>query len=64
MMVDKLYFFPSKRWDILTYDDILIKLPQDNISDSLNLAYKIVNSNEFTNKDLIDLRVKNNLIIK
>ena len=24
-----LYFFPSNRWDILTYDDILIKLPQD-----------------------------------
>tara|TARA_B100000767_G_C19584227_1_gene458632 strand:- start:156 stop:830 length:675 start_codon:yes stop_codon:yes gene_type:complete len=58
------YFFPSNRWDILTNNDILIKLPQDNFLKSLNLAYKIVNSNEFTNKDLIDLRVKNNLIIK
>ena len=38
-----LYFFPSNRWDILTNDDILIKLPQDNISKSLNLAYKIMN---------------------
>ena len=59
-----LYFFPSKRWDILTNDDVLIKLPQDNISESLNLAYKIIISNDFKNKKLIDLRVSNHLIIK
>ena len=59
-----LYFFPSNRWDILTYDGILIKLPQDNISKSLNLAYKIINNNDFKNKNLIDLRVNNHLIIK
>jgi len=59
-----LYFFPSNRWDILTYDDILIKLPQDNITKSLNLAYKIINNNEFKDKNFIDLRVNNYLIIK
>jgi len=59
-----LYFFPSNRWDILTNDNILIKLPQDNFSESLSLAYKIINSNDFKNKNIIDLRVKNNLIIK
>tara|TARA_B100000767_G_scaffold256864_1_gene264258 strand:- start:449 stop:1123 length:675 start_codon:yes stop_codon:yes gene_type:complete len=59
-----LYFFPSNRWDILTYDNILIKLPQDNISKSLDLAYKIINSKDFQNKNLIDLRINNHLIIK
>ena len=59
-----LYFFPSNRWDILTYDDILIKLPQDNIFKSLNLAYKIINNNDFKNINLIDLRISNHLIIK
>ena len=59
-----LYFFPSRRWDILTYDGILIKLPEDNISKSLNLAYKIISSNDFQNKNLIDLRINNHLIIK
>ena len=59
-----LYYFPSNRWDILTNDDILIKLPQDNPSESLNLAYKIINSNDFKNKNLIDLRVNNHLVIK
>ena len=59
-----LYFFPSNRWDILTNDDILIKLPQDNFLQSLNLAYKIINDNDFKNINLIDLRVANHLITK
>jgi len=59
-----LYFFPSNRWDILTNEGILIKLPQGHFSESLNLAYKIIDSNEFKNKNLIDLRVNGHLIIK
>jgi len=59
-----LYFFPSNRWDILTNDNILIKLPQDNVTESLNLAFKIISSNDFKNKNLIDLRMNNHLVIK
>ena len=59
-----LYFFPSKRWDILTNDDILIKLPQDNYFESLNLAYGAISNNDFKNKRLIDLRINNYLITK
>jgi cell division protein FtsQ len=59
-----LYFFPSNRWDILTNDDILIKLPQENILESLNLAFMIANNNDFKNKNIIDLRMNNHLITK
>ena len=59
-----LYFFPSNRWDILTSENILIKLPQDNISKSLNLAYKIISSDDFKNRNLIDLRIDKHLIVK
>ena len=59
-----LYFFSSNRWDILTNDNILIKLPQDNLLESLNLAYIMMSSNEFKDKNLIDLRMKNHLIVK
>ena len=59
-----LYFFPSNRWDILTNENILIKLPQDNFSEAINLAYKITNSENFKNKKLIDLRANNHLIMK
>jgi cell division protein FtsQ len=60
----KIYSFPSNRWDILTMDDILIKLPQSNISESLNMAYKVITSMQFKNKNIIDLRVKSYLIVK
>ncbi len=59
-----LYFFPSNRWDILTNEGVLIKLPQDNFLASLNLAYKIISNDSFKVKNFIDLRVRNNLIIK
>ena len=59
-----LYFFPSNRWDILTNDDILIKLPQDNFLESINLAYKIISDKNFRNKNSIDLRMSNHVILK
>ena len=59
-----LYFFPLNRWDILTNDDVLIKLPQDNLLESLNLAHKIIGSDNFKDKTLIDLRVNKHLVVK
>jgi cell division protein FtsQ len=59
-----IYFFPSNRWDILTINDILIKLPQNNVLGSINMAYKIINNSQFNSKNIIDLRIKNHLVIK
>ena len=57
-------FYPSNRLDILTLDNVLIKLPENNLLKSINLAYKIINNNQFKDNSLIDLRVLNQLIIK
>jgi len=59
-----LYFFPSRRWDILTNNDILIKLPQEHMVASLNLSQKIIDNDNFKNNKFIDLRVKNHLASK
>jgi len=59
-----LFFFKSNRWDILTSNDILIKLPPKNSLNSLNLAYKIINTVAFEKLKIIDLRIKNRLILK
>ena len=59
-----LYFFPSKRWDILTNENILIKLSKDNLLESLDLAHKVINNSDFKDMALIDLRMNNHLIIK
>tara|TARA_B100000780_G_C21039199_1_gene416934 strand:- start:418 stop:1095 length:678 start_codon:yes stop_codon:yes gene_type:complete len=58
------YFFPSNRWDIVTADNVLIKLPEKSVSKSLNIAHKIITNTQFKNKNVIDLRIKNHLIIK
>ena len=58
------YFFPSNRWDILTIDNVLIKLPKYDILTYLNKAHTIITSTQFKDKNIIDLRVKGHLIVK
>ena len=57
-------FYPSKRWDITTVENISINLPKDNLLQSLNLAYKLIIDDSFKKINIIDLRVKNHLVIK
>ena len=57
-------FYPSKRWDIKTNENILINLPKDNLLQSLNFAYKLIIDNNFKEIRIIDLRVKNHVVIK
>ena len=57
-------FYPSKRWDIVTSENILINLPQNNLLQSLNLAYKLIIDDNFKKIKIIDLRVKNHVVTK
>jgi len=59
-----LYIFPSGRWDILTNNDILIRLPQEHIVASLNLSKKLIDNDNFKDNKFIDLRVRNHLVTK
>ena len=44
----KIYFFKSGRWDIETKQNVIIKLPKENLEDLLNLSLNILNDNEFS----------------
>ena len=57
-------FYPSRRWDILTVNDILIKLPKNDLLKSLNISHKIITNDKYRDSKLIDLRIPNQLIIK
>jgi len=59
-----IFFFPSNRWDILTNNDVLIKLPEGNFFKALELAHMIVKNNEFKGRKIIDLRISNQLIVQ
>ena len=57
------YFFPSGRWDLELKNNILIKLSENEINDSLDYAFDFMKNNNIDNFRAIDLRVKNQIIL-
>ena len=61
--IKNLYFFKSKRWDIELKNNILIKLPKNNVKETLNKVFKFMKEVNFGNIKIIDARIKNQIII-
>ena len=61
--INNLYFFSSKRWDLEIRNNVIIKLPNDYIKESLDLALEFLHSNEFRDIKIIDARIKNQIIL-
>ena len=57
------YFFPSGRWDLELKNNILIKLSENKINDSLDYAFDFMKNNNIGDFREIDLRVKNQIIL-
>ena len=60
--IESFYYFPSNRWDFKTNEGMLIKLPEKNILESLQLANLIKTNVQFKNNKIIDLRISNRII--
>ena len=61
--IKRLYFFPSKRWDLELKDSTLIKLPINNSIKSLNNYFKIKDLPQFSNVKIFDMRINNQIIV-
>jgi len=61
--IESLYFFLSKRWDLKLRNNIIIKLPNDNIKEGLILVSKFLHNNEFKDIKIIDARINNQIIL-
>ncbi len=61
--IKNFYFFKSKRWDVELTNNILIKLSENKIKESLDNAYKFLNDGNLENIKIIDARIKNQIII-
>jgi len=61
--IESLYFFLSKRWDLELRNNIIIRLPNDNIKESLKLASEFLHNNEYKDIKIIDARIKNQIIL-
>ena len=60
--IKNLYYFQSKRWDIEFYDNLIVKLPKENLRNSLDNAFDILNNDNLNKLNQIDLRIKNQII--
>ena len=61
--IKKFFFFPSGRIDIETNKGIFIKLPINEVRESLDLSSLILQDSKFKKIKIIDLRQKNQVII-
>ena len=59
----KFYFFKSNRWDLLLKNEILVKLSADDLEFSLKLLKDIIKSSNISGIKVIDLRIKNRVIL-
>ena len=61
--ITSFYFFQSKRWDLEFNNNILIKLPGEYNENILDNIFEFLNNKDFLNIKILDLRVKNQIII-
>ena len=60
--INEIFFYPSGRVDIKTRNNLIIKLPLENVKEAIIIVNKIINNKNFNN-NIIDLRVPNQLIL-
>ncbi len=59
----KFYFHKNKRWDLYFENNILIKLPNQNLNNAINIYKNFKKENDIEKNKTIDLRVKNRIIV-
>ena len=62
-LIKNFYFYKSKRWDLKLKNNILIKLPKNNVEESLNVVFEFLNVPELNDIKIFDARVKNQIIL-
>ena len=61
--IKSFYFFESGRWDLVMYDDKMIKLPNKDYLLSLKNYMESRNNSNFNNYRIFDYRIKDQLIL-
>ena len=61
--IKTLYYFKSNRWDLKFTNNIVIKLPEKINKETLNKISIFLKNIKLKNKEIVDARIKNQIII-
>ena len=61
-IISSYYFFQINRWDLVTNNQKIIKLPSRGLKEAIKLANKLLNNKDFNKYSVIDLRINNKII--
>ena len=61
--IENFYFFPSKRWDIELKNKIILKLPNEDIKNTLDYLFEFLDNKNLYNYRIIDARINNQIIL-
>ncbi len=61
--IESLYFFPSGRWDLQLKNKILLKLPKDDVKNSMDNAFNFLENTKSNDIKILDIRIKNQIIL-
>ena len=61
--IKNIYYFQSGRWDLELENNNLVKLPKENIIDSLNNYFEFIKYNNFLDNKIVDMRIDSQIII-
>ena len=61
--IKNIYFFKSDRWDLELKNNILIKLPKNNVKETLDNVSEFMEDISVGDKIIIDARIENQIIL-
>ena len=61
--IKNFYFFPSKRWDIELKNKVILKLPNEDIKNTLDYLFDFLDNKKIYNSRIIDARINNQIIL-
>ncbi len=61
--IKNLYYYKSNRWDLMTKDGLILKMPNNIDIQKLDEIFKIIQKDNFIKSKILDFRQKNMMII-
>ena len=58
-----MYYFQSKRWDLELKNEVVIKLPKENLNEALDTIAQLIENKNLEKAKVYDARIRNQIIL-